>query len=778
MGRDKILIPEFDAAKLRDINQAREGRTLKVVIPATARNDRVMGFARDPHARDKFNKVRHTARVEWNAEVLFEGVARLLEASDREYVIDIREGGAAWAKMAAKGRIRDLKIGYGEVLSEVTVRNSWEDDKPVKFFPIYRDEYMAEDPREDLKPWVRVLSIDDYHPFLHVGTLVGRIFGQAGYRIESRFLSSELFRSLYMAGGYHRRNAEGEFLRRKMGFLARRLKPVSAVAGADGRVYADPKALYNTVGNIVESADPKAVDCDGVQLVQLYNNGGCFAEKEGKICYTAPGKVNVGFEYRLKFVTDHRIKDRKRLEGFDTVLLWPGMVVKFDLVNRYKDQRKALTGNMMYRVIVFGHRAGQRYRLLYTKDGVERVVWSEFEGREAEVATAVSGMFGEPLLEIFDSRKGGWVAYTEDWALYEGYVRERGETRVDVTIRTAPEEFYAGKTKYFDQIIFEGAGAGMKLTLEKECGLKAVFGDMPGYGSVLGFEDVAQVGMRQIELLEALAQMFNLRFLTVEDEAVVRIEPADDFYTGETRDWRPWCDPEREVVRRDRVLELHEQEVLCYQPGTGPVGRLEVKEQRKFGAWSHEVKSAAVLQGVGVDRNPVFQPSVNASDRFGCAPSARILWIGDRDGVELGVDEEVSRIVRYAGLCPLPEGEVWPGAEHTGRYPLAAFHFEGDGVTPGFTLCFDDRDKVEGLNRFHRGELARREELEQISIWLRLPVWEYGALFGSSPGGMGIGAVFRLKTRMGEVTATLARVGKYDPQSGAVCCVFDRLPKD
>ena len=59
----------------------------------------------------------------------------------------------------------------------------------------------------------------------------------------------------------------------------------------------------------------------------------------------------------------------------------------------------------------------------------------------------------------------------------------------------------------------------MKLTLHKECALR------PGFGSRIAFADVAQHRIRQAELLEALAHLFNLRFYTEEATRTVWIEP-------------------------------------------------------------------------------------------------------------------------------------------------------------------------------------------------------------------------------------------------------------
>ena len=43
-----IAVPGYDAARLADPEACREGRSLKIPIPATPRSDALVGFACDP----------------------------------------------------------------------------------------------------------------------------------------------------------------------------------------------------------------------------------------------------------------------------------------------------------------------------------------------------------------------------------------------------------------------------------------------------------------------------------------------------------------------------------------------------------------------------------------------------------------------------------------------------------------------------------------------------------------------------------------------------------
>lgn len=562
----------------------------------------------------------------------------------------------------------------------------------------------------------------------------------------------------------------------RMGFYARRLAPASAQAGPTGRIYANPKAIYNTVGNIVETATPQTLDADGEPIPELANNGGCFRMDDGKIVFVPPTSVDVGFEYYLRYTTDHRIESRTRLKGFDSLYLGPGSEVRFALANRYVDRRDRLTPNYTYRAIVFDHAAGTRYRLTY-KNGSTEVLWSDFTTRSIQVTTPSTDTPSDPVLYVADG--SDWVPYTGDWALYDGHVGETGQTTVEVRIGTAAERVTPTAPKYFHQIYFFGAEPDMTLTLHKECSLQPLFRTSPGFGSNLRFKDVAQLRIRQAEVLRALAHLFNLRFYTDEATKTVYVEPADDFFdTGSEVDWSDRTDFLQSVVRTDIAPEIHERRTWCYREGDGPVKRFESETGESFGAWSYDATSKAALAGEKVVRNSLFAPTLNSAGHYLNAPSALLLQTGDRDDLAQDDTTVVPRIVRYAGMHPLPDGERWGYPSNGAGYPLAAFHFAGDETVSGFTLCFEDRDGIEGLNRFYRRQAAREGSLEHITLTLRIAPDEYEALFALGTSQADIRSVFRIDTGQGIVRATLAGIETYDPDAGTMRCTFERLPKD
>lgn len=146
------------------------------------------------HTAERFNATLHMAVLTAEGSVMLSGTVRMLSASDEGYRIEIRDGGAGWAKNAARRMFNALGVDFRAALTPETILAGWDGR--------FAREVLSDPPRRipaaqqptDLLPAQRLLTVDDYHPFLHVATLVETIFGEAGYRIESRFMESDLFR--------------------------------------------------------------------------------------------------------------------------------------------------------------------------------------------------------------------------------------------------------------------------------------------------------------------------------------------------------------------------------------------------------------------------------------------------------------------------------------------------------------------------------------------------------------------------------------------------------
>ena len=759
----------YDASELSDPLSRREGRSLQLDLPPTEANRAVFAQAELPGGTAAFNGALHEAVAGAEGVPLLRGTVRLLEASQEGYRIEIRGGAAQWAKRASTGMFDALDVEWEGRLTPQEICDSWRSCNPVVFLPVQRDAYASRPSSTGLEAVQRILSTGDYHPFLHLDTLLRRLFTEAGYTVRSRFMEGAFFRSLYMSGAYAA--VDTAAVERRMGFFARRRGEASARAGSDGRVYASPYVTQASVGNFVDAFLPTDTDDEQRPLTDAYSLSGCFGMEQGRILFRPMTAVQVGFEFRLRYVTDYRILSRQRLKGFDAAYLGSGTEVEFALTNRFEDRRGAASGGYLYRAVVFDHAEGRSYRVVERSGAALPRTWGSFASRSAQVAAPEGEVDPDPVLQYL-SAGGEWLDYAGDWALYDGYVGETGSIEAEVTLRTPPETVTPAQPRDFRTLYFHGAEPGMELTLKRECTLRPLFSQVPGAGSKLAFADVARHRVRQGELVDAVCHLFNLRLFTDEQAKEVCVEPEADFY-DRTRlfDWSDRIDPCVPARLSDRALEEHESRRYCYLAGDGAVARLDAEGGEPFGEWVSATASFAARQGEQTLRNPLFAPTLNVGGFFPGAPSALVPSVGDRDDAAQG-ESFMPRIVSFCGLRPLPDGEAWGFPAPAGRYPLAGFHLPEEGLT----LCFADREGVAGLHTFYDAAEERRSLGQVLRLRLRLTPPEAEALQHRSDGiNAGLDSVFVLRVGGVPLRCILRAVEEYDPAAASVGCVFETL---
>ena len=751
----------YDGGAMAKASQLQSGRRVELRLPSTPRNDVIMCHAGDPTA-EPFNEREHVAVVAVDGGELLRGVVHLLgiEANEgaAEYVVVVRDGAGDWAEQAARTELRETSVDYDVTLSEELVERSWSDDVAVRFLPVRYDDYTAAHSSTSLFPPQRVMTMGDYHPFISVDKLMRAIFSDAGYSVESEFMDSSLFRKLYISGRYATENRSLSKMEEVAGFFAGRESEPTAEADHLGRVYLSPLVLTSSLGNIVEST------AGG----ERYNNNSVLSITDEGVVYRPTVAMTVGFELRLRYKTDYKITSGVGIEGFDALYVDSGCDMRFNLVNQFPDRRNSAAAGVMYRCVIHDFEEGEIYRLLYTSaegNGILSVfsVGSTYvtipEGHTNVRCTLQRKIDSETFVEMSDG-----------WSLYDGYVEDEGEVEVDVTLQIPPE-LITPSGKSFARMYLHGAREGQRVTLLRECTLRPIFTAAVALGSQITFSDIVGRGVSQLEFIEALQQMFNLRIATDPAARKLYIEPYDEFYNGELHDWSERVEREGKILSEELSARHRKWRTLSYRAEQdGAVARYNTQNDTTLGEWSVTSTSYAAVLGRERNANPLFSPTLSQRGIHGSAPSAMIMQVGDRDSDVAG--DTVMRIVRYEGLRELPVGEVWSFPSYAQSYPFAAFHAPDE-----FTLCFENRDGELGLHSYYDNEWQAQQLRRTLEVDVSLAPHELSSLldFGGEPS---VRSRFRLNLSGQRAEYWLEAVVSYDAERSVARCRFVRTMND
>lgn len=721
---DSDLSVSLSVASLTSTSLGRAGYSKSITIPATPRNRSLMGDCQQPLAAEKFNHSLHMGRVEVDGCVIIEGTIYLSAASlgaEGFYRFNIIGNAREWVKSAAVP-IRELPVEWSATFGPEAIEESLTEgeERVVRFLPV---EHQAARPD---RYYNRVLP-DTYHPFIHIGSLVEAIFAKAGYAVESEFMASDFFRSLFMSGRWSEKNFQN--WHEDMDFFAvRKENSEVAVANDFGRVYADHLANYSTVGNLVDVPDG-----EGGSFGE-----GCFGvDHTGRICYTPPRAVVASFEHHLCYETGYRIESRHSLDGLTYIRPYFGDAVNVGLPNTFIDKREGpLDKNRRYTFIVFDHIEGATYNL-YAKEitnpnaDVENLSPSDYVERLLMTTTTREGNFVHesdnrmvsPRVELV--LDGLSYSLAKDWALYDGWVHETGKMEVDVTLRSMPEFCSPSEPKYFDLFFFGGAEKGTTLQLLQGTSIRPLLWPHPSPGDELKWGDVMDYSFTGLDLIAALKELFDLQIYTDPLDRKVCIEPR-----------REWCDPQvvvdltsridpsRGIVVEELGGDHPKRLTLRYRTGDAASAERSEEEEREYGCWSAEVNNIFAKEGARDVCNRLFSSAVDVTGTISGAPSASLVRVGDVDAQHpdcILYRNFLPKIVSYRGMKELSEGEVWEYPSESGeRYPLVTFYDDGSiGGTPR-SLLFEDRGGVEGLHSYWDDRVEALNHSCRVTLYVRL----------------------------------------------------------
>ena len=439
------------------------------------------------------------------------------------------------------------------------------------------------------------------------------------------------------------------------------------------------------------------------------------------------------------------------------------------LANTCYDYRNEALPNFQYRVVVFDHIDNRKYQLIASLSNGTSAVVHNWASRSALVSTPSE----QPIkLRLYyrDSEEGSWIPYQYDWALYAGYIEEMGMVDVEMDFRLAPQEIAAGETLTLDKFWFGGAESGMRLILGTGTSLRPYFSLVPGYNSMLEFKDIVARDIRQIDLLSALGEMFNLAFYSDRTLKELHIEPLESLYgQQEVVDWSNCIDNLGEVSIVDSGINLPQDSIFTYINCDQATQEFNSENETSLGMWSFRNPLYGTKNSTKRVGDSLFTTTLNTSNVVTGAPSASILRVGDVGGDN---DYEVAftpRIVCYKGMSPLPEGESWRAISRLDRYPYAAFIDE-----ESINLCFENRNGIAGLNQYYLPMLSRQRECRQITLSLYLTTAEIATLFTADGRKPSLRTTFRLNIQGESLPFRLVKIERWDSENNIVQCTFEQ----
>ena len=313
----------------------------------------------------------------------------------------------------------------------------------------------------------------------------------------------------------------------------------------------------------------------------------------------------------------------------------------------------------------------------------------------------------------------------------------------------------------------------MRIRLGTKCSLEPYFSTMPGYGSALSFKDVAPRNIRFLELLEALAKMFNLVFYTDAAAKCVYIEPMEEFYDEKEVDWSEKIDLTRPILLCDAAIDRPQRYSFGYIAGDAASERYNAQHDTQLGKWSFSIPLYGTTQSEKGVTSPLFTTTLNTTGVYATAPSASVMQV-DESGSTAGAEQAFTpRIVSFLGYRPLPEGERWP-ATAAERYPLAAFLMAEEGIN----LCYEDHDEVVGLHCYYDECLRRERDRQRLTLTLKLTPIEINNLFKLEGEHPTVRSLFRLTIGGESSLFRLERAARVESDGTTVECQFLRTTKD
>lgn len=566
--RVKVAI-SLGIANVENPAESSDGYSKSIELPMTNRNRRVFRHTDEFFSKEQFNNSPHTAEVRHNGVVVISGVVVLNSYVSNNsgggvFKINILGSSIEWVKSAQK-RVNELKHPQEvKYLLEDVYRNSvnGRTDELIKFCPVDRGAYFTKR-GDELVPRTE-LDLYDYHPFINVWQLLLLVF--EGYQIVTSM--AKTLGGLYLSA-YMPKLEDVNYLKEENDFEL-------------GTTYDETRSFKIT---------PTKNEAEFINIYddELENENGVISMTHtlwGLCTYFTPtDNIKIGFDCTLLYSTTVTAANEEGINGrlvfvdhfyFGRVMSSEGPVesdreqlVMFSPKDSNEWKEAAATGDSDGKLLDdfpnFLIEAVKDAVLLFKLTDLNRFSKLIYEMREITTGKIIK----YDMLSNFSS--------SGDWLLFRGYA----------TISIAPHRVYLidyygkewdlSKSENKSLYTVEGLGmlnssllpdyvlsfryegsissyaipkgalfslaCGFDTTLRplsetnavtfrvlSECNLRPNFRDAIGYGENVSISTIGGT-KTQLEVVQAIRQMYNLLFYTNPVTREVFIEPRTNFYT-------------------------------------------------------------------------------------------------------------------------------------------------------------------------------------------------------------------------------------------------------
>ncbi|MBO5656249.1 MAG: hypothetical protein J6R87_04275, partial [Rikenellaceae bacterium] len=315
----------------------------------------------------------------------------------------------------------------------------------------------------------------------------------------------------------------------------------------------------------------------------------------------------------------------------------------------------------------------------------------------------------------------------------------------------------------------------MTLRLEAGSSIRPVFYAYTVENAQVVWSDIAALDRPQVQIVDAVCEMFNLRVVEDSTRKVVRIEQADTLRSWATMtDWTQCVERNLPAVISDVALTMPRKVKLAYSGSDSTIREYNEMTGEEFGVWATEIIASRSQTPEGEVIKLPFTPSLSVDGCFGEAPAAKIIKVGRTYADDEPSMERLNfplKVVRYFGMRELPSGQTWGWPSNGGEYPYAAFHAPQER----FTLCFEDRDGVTGLNKHYTRQARLWNKAKTLSAHISLPPHKVEELLDHSTRQDTISRKFTLGWDGDSDQYTLESIEKYSPEEGVAKCRFTKI---